>query len=173
MGGIGSGRYNRCDEPKPVAEDYGLLDASKLSRMRVFTREWDDIPCLLETRTGAHRGLAYLSMTLGDEPTLQVNYQYQGVHLTESIALETTQQRIAGVRWWFTCPMFDDQFFQCGRRVAKLYLKGGFGCRQCHNLTYESCRQSHRWEREKRATARLLAESEVMLERVRRTYVED
>ena len=96
IGGIGSGQYDRCDEPKPVAEHLGVLDANKLSRMRVFAQERDDIPCLLETRTGAHR-LAYLSMTLGDEPTLHVFHQYQGVHLTESISLKTTQQRIAGV----------------------------------------------------------------------------
>jgi len=38
----------------------------------------------------------------------------------------------------------------CGRRVGKLYLPPGgryFGCRQCHDLTYTSCQESHRYDR--------------------------
>jgi hypothetical protein len=38
----------------------------------------------------------------------------------------------------------------CGRRVGKRYLPPGaryFGCRRCHDLTYTSCQESHRYDR--------------------------
>lgn len=67
MGGIGSGKYEWWNEPRSAAEDFGMLDVSKLKRLRVFERERDDIPCLLETRAGAYRGLVNLSVTFGSE----------------------------------------------------------------------------------------------------------
>ena len=54
----------------------------------------------------------------------------------------------SGKRWWFRCPILNGDR-ACGRRVAKLYLPPGqisFGCRVCHNLTYQSCRDSHRFD---------------------------
>ena len=36
----------------------------------------------------------------------------------------------------------------CGRRVGKLYLPPGgryYGCRYCHELTYTSCQESHKY----------------------------
>lgn len=54
-----------------------------------------------------------------------------------------------GVRWWFSCPHMADGE-QCGRRVGKLYRRPDgrhFACRHCLELTYESCRNSHRYDR--------------------------
>ena len=47
-----------------------------------------------------------------------------------------------GRRWWFICPLV------CGRRVGSLHLGNGeyFGCRHCYNLTYESSKESHRFD---------------------------
>jgi hypothetical protein len=62
------------------------------------------------------------------------------------INLTATYCHWGGKRWWFECPLEG-----CGRRVAKLYLPSGrkyFGCRSCHRLTYQTCRESHgSWDR--------------------------
>jgi hypothetical protein len=51
-------------------------------------------------------------------------------------------------RWWFICGLIVEGA-HCGRRVGKLYLPPGgkyFGCRHCYDLTYESCRESHKFD---------------------------
>ncbi len=69
--------------------------------------------------------------------------------LDYKIELVTTPCNFGGKRYWFICPLVIDKK-PCQRRVAKLYLPSGrqyFGCRHCYNLTYESCRESHKRER--------------------------
>jgi len=54
-----------------------------------------------------------------------------------------------GKRWWFICGLIVNDVY-CGRRVGKLYLAPGnkyFGCRHCQDLTYESCRDSHKFDK--------------------------
>lgn len=63
--------------------------------------------------------------------------------------LQTTPTQFGGERWWFTCPLISGRS-PCQSRVGTLYLPPGeryFGCRKCHNLTYESCQWSHLMER--------------------------
>ena len=67
----------------------------------------------------------------------------------ETIQFTTTRPNFGGKRWWFICPLIVNEF-ACGRRIGKLYLPPGekyFGCRSCHDLTYESCRESHKYDR--------------------------
>lgn len=64
--------------------------------------------------------------------------------LDYTIELVTTPCNFGGVRYWFICPLFVNGQ-PCGRRVGKLYLPAGatyFGCRHCHNLTYQ-CQKEH------------------------------
>jgi hypothetical protein len=59
--------------------------------------------------------------------------------------LVTTRCNYGGFRWWYLCPNT-----QCRNRVGKLYMPYHakyFLCRDCHNLTYESCRESHKFDR--------------------------
>lgn len=61
-----------------------------------------------------------------------------------TIPLTTTPCHFGGKRFWFRCPFVSDGK-SCGRRVGRLYLPPGarvFGCRHCHNLTYQSA-QTH------------------------------
>jgi hypothetical protein len=51
-----------------------------------------------------------------------------------------------GRRWWFICPLVV-QGVACRRRVATLYGNTLFGCRHCHDLTYQSTRESHQLAR--------------------------
>ena len=53
-----------------------------------------------------------------------------------TVWIEWTPCNYGGARAWFICPR------GCGRRMAILYNRGHFGCRQCHQLAYESQRGS-------------------------------
>ena len=58
------------------------------------------------------------------------------------VYLTRTYPYFGGVRWWFECP-------GCGKRIGTLYSPPGsryFLCRTCQNLTYQSCRESHRFD---------------------------
>lgn len=60
----------------------------------------------------------------------------------------STPCHFGGRRWWFICPLVVNGL-ACYRRVGVLYLGNGkyFGCRHCHNLTYESSKESHKFDR--------------------------
>jgi len=62
--------------------------------------------------------------------------------LDYKVFLMKTSPNFGGFRYWFSCP-------SCGKRARKLYAPpnlGYFFCRTCQNLTYTSCRESHRYQ---------------------------
>jgi hypothetical protein len=67
--------------------------------------------------------------------------------LDYTVRLSSTPCYFGGKRWWFLCPLIEDEQ-PCNRRVGLLYLGGGkyFGCRHCYNLTYASSKSSHRFD---------------------------
>ena len=82
-----------------------------------------------------------------DERVLLLSYCLRGSEdISTAIRLHTTRPNFGGRRWWFECPLLVGDR-ECGRRAGKLYLKGRyFGCRDCHDLTYQSCQESHRFD---------------------------
>ena len=69
--------------------------------------------------------------------------------LEYEIGFEWTACRFGGYRYWFLCPVVKDGVY-CGNRVTKLFLPPAgqyFGCRQCYDLTYQSCQESHKYDR--------------------------
>ncbi len=85
-------------------------------------------------------------------PYLDVTYPVGTRDLPEQVKERikplSTRPNFGGVRWYLSCP-FTTEGKRCGKRVRKLYLPPGerrFGCRRCHNLTYESSQQSHRYD---------------------------
>ncbi len=69
--------------------------------------------------------------------------------MDEAVILRSPAPPIGGNGWWFRCPLVANDR-PCGRQVRKLYLPPGaryFGCRYCHDLTYESCQESHKYDR--------------------------
>lgn len=63
-------------------------------------------------------------------------------NIHHGVRLSPTRCFFGGRRWWFICPGYE-----CNRRVRDLYLVTEyFLCRHCCNLTYESCRESHRYD---------------------------
>lgn len=54
------------------------------------------------------------------------------------VSLTSTPCHFGGGRWWFVCPLVLEGR-PCRQRVGKLYKNGDyFGCRHCHDLTYQS-----------------------------------
>ena len=154
MGGYGSGRW-RTDDRKLAVEECLALDVRKLARDGLIVRPpasgslwWTD------TRTGERTATATFELErIGDDPFLILDYTVgrdehrEGVRLP--IELQTTRPHFGGVRWWFRCPILSYGAL-CRRRVARLYLAPRvtrFGCRHCHDLTYMSCRESHKYDR--------------------------
>jgi hypothetical protein len=61
----------------------------------------------------------------------------------------STPCNYGGRRWWFICPIFVNDYV-CKRRVNILYFgKNGnsFGCRHCLDLTYESQKENHKFDK--------------------------
>jgi hypothetical protein len=101
--------------------------------------------------TGEQTSSIGFDVNLGaDSGTARLRYtrQSDGEPLDYQITLTTTPLPWGGVKWWFICPLVMGGRY-CGRRVAKLYLPCSryFGCRQCHDLTYTSCQESHEHDR--------------------------
>ena len=93
-----------------------------------------------------------ISIIEGDE-YIRFQYSQTDRHTDEKTSfdykarLEWTPCHFGGRRWWFICPLVVNGNV-CNRRVGVLYLGSGkyFGCRHCHNLTYESSKESHKFD---------------------------
>jgi len=143
MGGYGSTRWNG-QRTRPVTEDGLILDGYNM------------IPKVLKARGSSpgYRGqftwnrngeyMADIGYTLQGE-TFTLDYRKKGEQVPPyPVELSPNPQPKGGLRYLFLCPVQG-----CGRRTAKLYLPNGsriFGCRQCHNVTYQACNESHKWD---------------------------
>jgi len=107
------------------------------------------------SRNGEQTGsIGFTVSTLeGDE---YVRFQYtqtdrntnEKTELDYKARIESTPCHFGGRRWWFICPLVVNGR-ACNARVGVLYLGNGkyFGCRHCYNLTYESSKESHKFDR--------------------------
>jgi hypothetical protein len=107
------------------------------------------------TRNGEKTGsIAFVVSTLNDDEYIRFQYtvtdRFSGekTNLDYKVRLDSTPCYFGGRRWWFICPLVVNGR-ACNRRVGVLYLGGGqyFGCRHCQNLTYESSKENHRFDR--------------------------
>jgi hypothetical protein len=131
MGGRGSGRYHRYYTKRNVVDDYTLLDINtfrKRGRWRWFSA--------IVTWTRGEVVTARVGYTLLVDSIRLEWYTPDGQVTKQSIPLAMVQKGI-GTRYYFGCP-------GCGKRVVHLYAGDIFLCRHCHNLTYESCQNSHK-----------------------------
>lgn len=142
MGGLGSGRYGGG----PTVESGLVLNINKLLRDGLLqnklssgTLTWSNV------RTGEKTASVLYHLNRNEiDGQLRLEYRstrYDG-HIQEmgyEIGLQTTTQRLGGVRWWFTCP-------KTWQRCAKLYLPSGaysFASRQAYRLGYASQRETN------------------------------
>ena len=151
MGGFGSGKwidvYQRktsvqlCKEISvKILRRNGFLSAGRAGKI-VWTdpagKETGRVK--IQTVTGGDGDITSLQLRIGGIVTGQEYF----------IKFTRTSCHFGGYRYWFVCPVVKDGVY-CGNRAAKLYLPPGgqyFGCRECYDLTYESCQKSHKYDR--------------------------
>lgn len=106
-------------------------------------------------RRGEKTGsISFVVSTIKDDEYIRFQYTQTDRHTQEkgdfdySARLAWTPCHFGKRRWWFICPLVINGW-SCGRRVGALYLANGkyFGCRHCYNLTYESSKESHKFDR--------------------------
>ena len=144
MGGFGSTRW-ASHTKREVVEDCRVLSIFDLNQARVLD-------------AGASIGNLSWNLAFSGKRAAEVGYEFNLVRrylrifyaisrwnrhqetFDYLIGLETSRCNFGGYRWWFICPVVN-----CNRRVAKVYLPPGgrhFGCRHCHELTYQSSQES-------------------------------
>jgi hypothetical protein len=147
MGGWGSGDWYRWQGKKSTVEESLIVTMKDFrSRLRCgasgsFSWSWAG---------GNKSSISYFVARNGTALTLTLHYRWRDSEdVRIPIRLQTTPTQFGGQRWWFTCPLMS-RGVDCNRRIGKLYLPPGaryFGCRICHDLTYQSCQEAHQQER--------------------------
>jgi hypothetical protein len=157
MGGMRSGNWGeRPDRKTTVEESYALpvrdflaMLADLRSSTAIGNRSISGTSYWTSTN-GQTNSIGTVLSWNGGAPVMTLDYRWRGYqHVRTPIRLQSTRTNFGGRRWWFTCPLIVQGNF-CNRRVGKLYRPPGriyFGCRQCHDLTYQSCQEAHKVER--------------------------
>jgi hypothetical protein len=134
-------------------EDCRQLDASRWMREGILKAGIWQSGRWIWYRDGERKeetaSIGYEVNTRAVPPWVRLTYRFteSGLEADYRVALETTQPRFGGLRWWFRCPLVV-RGQPCGRRVGKLYLPSGgryYGCRHCYDLTYTSCQESRKY----------------------------
>ena len=148
MGGLGSGNYYRFGS-KDRVEDCLSLD------VRSWRRDgWLEIGTRFSiTWRGHNRDSSIGVRALGDaggekvyavELSYSLGWEGRKEDVSYAVSLSWTPCNFGGSRPWFVCPGVVNGV-SCGRRAAKLYLKGRyFLCRHCQDLTYASRQETGR-----------------------------
>ena len=171
MGGIGSGQWAR-PRKRATVQDCNSLDVNQLARDGVL-RVGALTSCCWQDHHGNQTLLLDFSTVAGDHssPILLLSYRWEDWRggASEAISIPVTLQtpfpNFGGKRWYFTCPLVIDGV-PCNRRMGKLYLPPGarhFGCRICHDLTYQSCRVSHLLEQSMQRVSEIRRELDRLL----------
>lgn len=150
MGGYESGRHV-FGSPKDTVGDCMILSANKLAQAGLLRAG----QCADHTLTWIHHWTGERALTAQcevntldqDPPSVRLRYVLSrpAAVLDYHVVLTTTPLPWGRDRWWFVCPLTTNGH-ACGRRVGMLYRPPGrryFGCRHCHQLTYQSTRECH------------------------------
>jgi len=153
MGGYGSGRGGYYSK-KDTVEECLTLSVASLIRLRRLRTGWHLHGSIVWSSNYTKEVLSTIGIE-SDTTEMRagwVRLYYTRTRTTEQmdyrIRLTATRPNFGGVRWWFICPLVVNGRV-CARRVAKLYLppsRAYFGCRHCHDLTYTSCQESHKFD---------------------------
>jgi hypothetical protein len=153
MGGLGSGR-RWGSATRSTVEDSWVLEINTMKRKGAIVPSERLTGLWGWSIGGQQRASLYYATDLRDGVMPSVMLQYTvgrgeaARDLSYRVELVTSALPWGGVRYWFVCPLSVNGR-ACGRRVAKLYLPPGgdyYGCRHCYDLTYQSCRDSHKFD---------------------------
>lgn len=139
---------------KDTVEEARQIDILSLQSSGVFSKgpnmKWN---CTWSRDGEVQAAIGYslvYSSEMGNPNALRFEYRWTPVggepeDADYFVSISTTPCHYGGLRYWFICPL-SYKGKPCGRRCRILYLADGskyLGCRECHQLTYES-RQLHR-----------------------------
>jgi hypothetical protein len=145
MGGTGSGR--KADVYSGIVEESSQLDVNTLVRDGIIGQGCHASGIISWTRFSGTSSIGFETDCYMLNGHITLNYRVSQLGKSDQIInypieLCTTKPNYGGIRWWFICPNTD-----CNAMVGKLYQPLGgqyFLCRTCNNLTYASCRDSHK-----------------------------
>jgi len=147
MGGYGSGRWPWGYRRKTTTAECSSFDVADLATALglgpgyrgtiTWTRGGQQVGSLGFRIVKESGGTAVRLSYAITGPGAQAEYDYL-------VAITWAKAGFGSPRPFFLCPGR-----ACGRRVAKLYRPPSgdlFLCRHCHNLTYQSCLDSHKYD---------------------------
>jgi hypothetical protein len=152
MGNYRSGRWRNYEKKTTVEDCPDILDISTWTRKNLLQlgihQSYTLTPLWAAQDTSITVELNTLNLAF---PWIRVFYYALNTQklITYRISLQVTSPYFGGLRWWFTCPVSVNDM-PCQKRVAILYRPVGaqyFACRLCHDLTYTSCQESHRYDK--------------------------
>lgn len=143
---MSTGGRGVCNK-KTRVDEARSIDILDLQRKEVFTKgstwswtsSWSrngevvaSISYRVESGDNGPAGLRFMYTITENETGEKKDYNY-------IIPVVSTRCNYGGKRWWFICPLVVNGRV-CQRRCRIVYLPPGteyFGCRECHQLTYE------------------------------------
>jgi len=137
MGGYGSGRHSR----RTTVENCLSLDTNNFSQWG-YLKPGDRIGNLTWSRNGNETGSCRFYSHVDDlHASITFNYNYKGEkHPDIKVNLCWYSPGFGGRRYLFLCPF-------CGRKMRTMHIRGGeIACRICHNLSYTSCNENHKYD---------------------------
>jgi hypothetical protein len=158
MGGWGSGRATR----RETVDQSIALDVNDLVRKGLLRKngQFSGLLRWTSSRTGMETASCGYGYDTKQEPCkITLWYTYKEVkNISCTIHLDTMPAYFGGKRFYLMCP-------ECGRRAWYLFLKHHVKCRKCHNLTYQSSKDSHKNDK---LYARMAAGTKFKIEDFRR-----
>jgi hypothetical protein len=140
----------RPEEKYDVVEDCRRIEATWLKKHGYFKESKDGT--ITWTVNSYENSRSRISIEV-DQVLMQMRLIYTQTSwsgekrdMNYTHGLLTTNCNYGGKRHWFECYLRVGGVY-CGRRVGVLYKPPGawyWGCRHCHNLTYESRRDKYR-----------------------------
>lgn len=138
MGGYGSGQHFRSKYYRFTVEDCFKFELCRYQIRRVINLPDREKYFSVLTYYKNNEAFFRAKVIFIDNTTLVIASQY-GISEIKLIYQSTGVHRNDGKRLMVCCP-------NCGKKKIKLFLKPPYYykwlCRNCHNLTYESCKES-------------------------------
>jgi len=142
VGGFGSGRYG-FSRTKRTVDGSLVLDLAQMQReKRLQPGEWGTLTWKHGESVTGQVGYAIPENMERLELTYTATINGESDNVRQSLGLSRIPAPYGGFRYFVHCP-------RCLNRFTKLCLPSGarlFACRKCYDLTYQSSKDSHKFD---------------------------